>query len=91
MRRKLIITTLISIATVGILAMVSCGDDKIEVSATPVASSIPSDNPSIKVFIENSGSMDGYMCDGSQLKDAVYDYISDLNRNTSATEPILYK
>ena len=86
MRRKLIITTLISIATVGILAMVSCGDDKIEVSATPVASSIPSDNPSIKVFIENSGSMDGYMCDGSQLKDAVYDYISDLNRNTSATE-----
>ena len=30
--------------------------------------------------------MDGYMCDGSQLKDAVSDYISDLNRNTSATE-----
>lgn len=30
--------------------------------------------------------MDGYMCDGSQLKDAVYDYISDLNRNTSSTE-----
>ncbi len=86
MRRKLIITTLISIATVGILAIASCVHNKIEVDATPVASTIPSDNPCVKVFIENSGSMDGYMCDGSQLKDAVYDYISDLNRNTSSTE-----
>ena len=30
--------------------------------------------------------MDGYMCDGSQLKDVVYDYISDLNRVSSKTE-----
>lgn len=29
--------------------------------------------------------MDGYMCDGSQLKDAIYDYISDLNRSTDTT------
>lgn len=30
--------------------------------------------------------MDGYMCDGSQLKDVVYDYISDINRISSKTE-----
>lgn len=60
--------------------------DKIEVSSTPVAYVLPSQNPHLKVFIENSGSMDGYMCDGSQLKDAVYDYISDINRVSSKTE-----
>lgn len=70
-----------------LLAVVTgCCHDKIEVSATPVASAMPSQNPYLKVFIENSGSMDGYMCDGSQLKDVVYDYISDLNRLSSKTE-----
>lgn len=59
---------------------------KIEVSNTPIASTIKSDKPVLKVLIENSGSMDGYMCDGSQLKDAIYDYVSDLNRNTAMTE-----
>lgn len=29
--------------------------------------------------------MDGYMCAGSQLKDAVYDYVSELNRGTDTT------
>lgn len=68
------------------LALFGCGGrDKIEVSSDPVASTIKSDNPSLKVFIENSGSMDGYMCAGSQLKDAVYDYVSELNRSTDST------
>lgn len=40
----------------------------------------------MNVFIENSGSMDGYMCNGSELKDAVYSYISKLNRNTDTTK-----
>ncbi len=40
--------------------------------------------PTLKVYIENSGSMDGYMCQGSELKDAVYAYISDLNSECSA-------
>lgn len=35
-------------------------------------------NPKVKVFMENSGSMDGYMTEGSMLKDAVYSYIIDL-------------
>ena len=30
--------------------------------------------------------MDGYMCDGSQLKDVVYDYISDVNRVSAKTD-----
>ncbi len=59
---------------------------KLVVSSTIVESSIKSDIPRVKVFIENSGSMDGYMCNGSQLKDAVYDYVSDLNRHTDTTE-----
>lgn len=40
----------------------------------------------LKVFIENSGSMDGYMCPGSELKDAVYGLISDFSSNVDTTE-----
>lgn len=86
MKNKQIILSLVGIVALCATTLVSCGHDKIEVSATPVATSIPSKNPCVKVFIENSGSMDGYMCDGSQLKDAVYDYVSDLNRNTDTTQ-----
>lgn len=67
-------------------AINSCnGRGIIEVSSVSVASTIKSDDITLKVFIENSGSMDGYMCAGSQLKDAVYDYVSDLNRSTDTT------
>lgn len=43
-----------------------------------VKKELPVATPQIKVYIENSGSMDGYMGDGSQLKDAVYSYVSSL-------------
>lgn len=36
------------------------------------------DNITLNVYLENTGSMDGYMIDGSQLKDAVYGYATDL-------------
>lgn len=39
----------------------------------------------LNVFIENSGSMNGYMVDGSEFKDAVKGYISNLNRYTKQT------
>ncbi len=39
----------------------------------------------LNVYIENSGSMDGYMCNGSELKDAVYSYLSDLDAHTENT------
>lgn len=32
----------------------------------------------VNVYLENSGSMAGYMCNGSELKDAVYSYVSTL-------------
>lgn len=44
---------------------------KVEVNAEPGKIIVPSKQPALKVYIENSGSMDGYMCDGSQLKDAI--------------------
>lgn len=61
-------------------ANISCGNgNKIAVTAPEVNSPVSSLKPIVKVYIENSGSMDGYMCNGSQLKDAVYEYVSDLS------------
>ena len=56
-----------------------CGGDKIVVGSDNNVNPISDINPTLNVYIENSGSMDGYMCDGSQLKDAVFDYVSDLS------------
>lgn len=67
------------IVCIALCTFSGCTHDKIEVSAAnEVASPISNMKPVLNVYIENSGSMDGYMCDGSQLKDAVFDYISDL-------------
>lgn len=38
------------------------------------------DSIKLKVYVENSKSMDAYMLPGSNLKDAVFDYVSDLKR-----------
>lgn len=61
-----------------LLLFTNCGSKKIEVSSEHINSIIDKNPPTIKVFLENSGSMDGYMCDGSQLKDAMYAYLSDI-------------
>lgn len=50
--------------------------DKLEVSQTI------NDTINLRVFVENSGSMDAYMCSGSNLKDAVFDYVSDLKKTS---------
>ena len=55
-------TLLFCTAVILLAAVTGCSHNKIEVSATPVASTMPSQDPCLKVFIENSGSMDGYMC-----------------------------
>ena len=34
--------------------------------------------PTIKVFVENSGSMDGYVKGATDFENAVYSYLSDL-------------
>ncbi len=53
--------------------LVSCDDFRINWESQNYP--IKKVSPKLKVYIENSGSMDGYMCEGSELKDAVYDYI----------------
>ena len=57
--------------------LVSCDDFRISWESQNYP--IKKVSPKLKVYIENSGSMDGYMCEGSELKDAVYDYISSLS------------
>lgn len=49
---------------------------KLDISYTPVSVSAMPEGTVLKVFLENSGSMDGYMCDGSEFKDAVKGFIS---------------
>lgn len=86
MNKKLIIP--IVICTIIIIAAIATsigGDSKIRLKweAVPVPKEIK-DSIELKVYVENSGSMDAYMCAGSNLKDAVFDYVSDLKRLTSS-------
>lgn len=86
MNKKLIIP--IVICTIIIVAAISTclgGGRKIILSweTVPVPMEVK-DSIELKVYVENSGSMDAYMCDGSNLKDAVFDYVSDLKRLTTS-------
>lgn len=83
MKRLFIIIPIVFIVILLVLGS-SCSNS-IEVTAEESKATDVSKPPVLEVFIENSGSMDGYMCNGSQLKDAVYDYVSDLNRSTDTT------
>ena len=53
---------------------------------SPMANDPSLSNVTLKVYLENSGSMDGYMCPGSELKDAVYDYLGKLTPEFGETE-----
>ena len=64
------------LAILSTTSLLGCGGDKIIVGSETNTSPISNQKPVLNVYIENSGSMDGYMCDGSQLKDAVFDYVS---------------
>ena len=68
-----------TIAINTLLLLISCNGDKIIVNSDNNPNPVSDIKPILKVYIENSGSMDGYMCDGSQLKDAIFDYVSDLS------------
>lgn len=82
---KLIAISLAVMGFTALVALYSCGGDKIEVTGDTVSSATNNKKPALNVFIENSGSMDGYMVNGSQLKDCVYDYVSELNAETETT------
>lgn len=86
MNKKVIIP--IVLCTIIVIAAISTcvgGNSKITLTwdLVPV---LPENNDSVelKVYVENSGSMNAYMCAGSNLKDAVFDYVSDLKRLTTS-------
>ena len=86
MNKKFLIP--IAICTVIVIAVISTcvgGGRKIKLQWNAV---LPpeeiNDSIELKVYVENSGSMDAYMCAGSNLKDAVFDYVSDLKRLTTS-------
>ena len=74
-----------------LILLLSCSGDEIIVNSDNNPNQISDIKPILKVYIENSGSMDGYMCDGSQLKDAIFDYVSDLSTLCRYDSIILYK
>ncbi len=84
---------LVRMRKIGLLALclstfvfLSCGGN-IEVKAVDVGvDTVAAQNPILKVYFDNTGSMNGYVCDGSKLKDAVYYYISILNDCAESTE-----
>jgi len=85
MKNKLLIVFTAILFAASVL-LFSCGDKNITVSSDSNTNSAYNTKPILKVYIENSGSMDGYMCDGSQLKDAIFDYVSDLGVCADTTE-----
>ena len=86
MNKKLIIPVVL--CTIIIIAAIStCIGDGSKIIITWDTVSPPKeikDSIELKVYVENSGSMDAYMCAGSNLKDAVFDYVSDLRRLTTS-------
>lgn len=73
---------LLSVAS---LALGGC-THKLTIAWTPSsAAEGKADVAELQVYLENSGSMDGYMCAGSELKDALYGYVSLLSAQAEAT------
>lgn len=61
---------------------------KLNISYSPIETNFIQtlEHTTLKVFIENSGSMDGYMCEGSEFKDAIKGYISSLESEFNKIE-----
>lgn len=74
------------IAMLSTALLFSCVKDKVIVGADNNPDPISDVTPILKIYIENSGSMDGFMCDGSQLRDAIFDYVSDLSVCSDTTQ-----
>jgi len=90
MNKKLFIPiALCSVIVVVVIMMCIGPNNKIKIEWKEVAVPTLNDSIELKVYVENSGSMDAYMCSGSNLKDAVFDYISDLKKY-STTDSLFY-
>jgi hypothetical protein len=84
---RLKVKLLVKVLLVSIMFLnISCGSRNVTVTWNDVEAPILSNNFKLEVFIENSGSMDGYMCTGSELKDAVYSYASSLSSYADTTK-----
>ena len=86
MNKKLLVPIVIcTIIAIAVISTCVGGGSKIKLQWNAV---LPpeeiNDSIELKVYVENSGSMDAYMCAGSNLKDAVFDYVSDLKRLTTS-------
>ena len=86
MNKKLIIPFAIVAALAVVILLRACGGSSHLTLSTPEPpakeprAELLADSIALHVYVENSGSMDGYMIPGSRLKDAVFDYVSDLSR-----------
>lgn len=72
------------IAIFGLTTITSCQELTIKVNGN--SPNTETEGLIVKAYIENSGSMDGYMCGGSEFKDAVYSYLSSLNNYVKAIQ-----
>lgn len=85
--KKYIPLLIVLIVGVIIVPFLVGGDDGKYVVSYDEIAPVKSYRPSkVKLYIENSGSMDGYMFPGSELKDAVYSYVSGLSTHSDTTE-----
>lgn len=69
--------------------VIICGcSDKLKIAWTqsPSAGAKAIPPPELQVYVENSGSMNGYMCAGSELKDALYGYVTELSAHAKTTQ-----
>lgn len=87
MNKKIIVPIIIALLFLIVAVVFSCGGGKkVSLQWEPVSPSrVSVDSVELNVYVENSGSMDGYMCPGSNLKDAVFDYVSDLRKECATT------
>lgn len=88
MRRNKYLPLVIALVLGAILVLfyLNWDDGKYIVSYDEISPVKPYKPSKIKLYIENSGSMDGYMFNGSELKDAVYSYVSGLATHSDTTE-----
>lgn len=86
MNKRFIIPIVVVLLALLLVVKLMGGGNKIVLAwnAAPIPQ-VKIDSVELNVYVENSGSMDGYMCSGSQLKDAVFDYVSELKKNSSIT------
>ena len=81
MNKKIVVPIVICAIVIIFIGFTCSGKSKIKLEWDPVPITTENrDSIELKVYVENSGSMDAYMCAGSNLKDAVFDYVSDLKR-----------